>query len=66
MRPIRPYHPIHIRILPDEWGMAYCGWFEGGYSSLGLVQRTSLVEAVKLYLKVLRADLMAVLGDAAS
>lgn len=46
----------HIRILPDIDGMHFCGLFEGGYSSVGVVGKRSLAEAIRFYFKILRAD----------
>jgi hypothetical protein len=49
-------NPIHIKILPDEDGMHYCGWFPGGgYSSVGAVRSRTLEQAIAFYFKILHS-----------
>lgn len=36
--------------------MHWCGWFPGGYSSLGYVRTMPLEEALALYFRILKSD----------
>lgn len=51
-------NPIHLRILPDEDGMHYCGYFPGGYSSVGKVGVRSLEDSIKFYFRILRSEML--------
>lgn len=43
-----------IRILHDEDGPEWCGLYYGGYTSLGLVRRATLAQAIAFYFRLLR------------